>query len=665
MLFISSIPLFQSSYKANADVVTDTIPVGGSNPQGIAYNPLNHEMYVATFGKCEPPPATPGFESTGLTTIDLNGKAHGYDITEDCAADVAFKPDNVNPDNGKMLVTNYGDDTVSVITDDRDGVPTSFKLITDGIDDGPLGIAYNDRNKKMYVVNSDDDDIAVIGDIIQWGNKIENVVLSEIELPDGGYLAIAHATSSRPTPEELRVAPHAMYVTDVENDDVVVIYGATDLDTGRVMTERIRVGDQPGGIAYNEANKKMYVTNWGSGTVTIFDTDLTDFPPRVKTEVRVGLHPLGIAYYPIDGSMYVVLEGEGKVIKMRDDMVTGEFPITVGRHPRDIAYNEVDKKMYVTNSEDSTVSIISPTASSLRPVTKPLETVIPVGEEPLGIAFNPTNNNMYVTNRAGNSVSVLSGSAVIATIPHRGTVDLFGPYGIAFDNQSQRMYVANQHGDSTVSTLNDVTIEDTITVGAAPTGVAFGSGNNLVYVTNLQDGTVSVIRGNTVVDTVTVGGNPFGIATNTVNDKVYVTSGAGNNFVSVIDTDIDNGNTVTKTIEVQASPHGIAFNPENSKMYVANYYNDSISLIDVNTDIVTDTITGIRTPGSIAYNPIDNSMYVTNFDSDSVTVIEDTSVKQTIPGVGDGPYAIAFNPANEKMYVTNEKENSVTIIGRL
>jgi YVTN family beta-propeller protein len=100
-------------------------------------------------------------------------------------------------------------------------------------------------------------------------------------------------------------------------------------------------------------------------------------------------------------------------------------------------------------------------------------------------------------------------------------------------------------------------------------------------------------------------------------------------------------------------------------MYVANYYNDSISLIDVNTDIVTDTITGIRTPGSIAYNPIDNSMYVTNFDSDSVTVIDDTSVKQTIPGVGDGPYAIAFNPANEKMYVTNEKENSVTIIGRL
>lgn len=646
MLFISSIPLFQSSYKANADAVTDTIKVGNV-PRGIAYNPDNYTMYVTNAGLCGI------FHHPGLSIIDLNGRSRTYDITEDCAADVAWYEEK-----HQMFITNFGDDTVSVIA--AKVHPYRFQLITDGIDDGPLGIAYNDRNEKMYVINQEDDDIAVIGDIRQGDVLTRNVVLQEIELPDGDYRGIAHANSSLPTPEENRVAPHAMYVTDAANDNVVVIWSATDPSIGTVNSTRIAVGDQPRGIAYNEKEKKMYVTNYGSGTVTVFDTNLLELPPRDKFNVNVGSNPLGIAYYPIDGCMYVTLERDGEVIKICNGAVVGD-PIKVGGAPIDIAYNEADRKIYVTNAADDSVSVITPTASSSRAVTKPLETVIPVGEEPLGIAFNPANNNMYVTSRAGNSVSVLSGSAVLGTIPAPGTVDLFGPYGIAFNAQTQRMYVANQRGDSTVSTLNDTTIEDTITAGAAPTGVAFEPLNNLMYVTNLQDGTVSVISGNTIVDTIEVGGNPFGVATNTVNTKVYVTSGPDNNFVSVI----DDGNVLTKTIEVGASPHGIAFNPSNNKMYVANYYNDSISLIDVNTDTVTNTITGIRTPGSIAYNPVDNSMYVTNFESDTVTVIEDTIVKTTIPGVGDGPYAIAFNPANEKMYVTNEKENSVTIIGPL
>jgi YVTN family beta-propeller protein len=650
MLFLYSMSLLlQFSSKANGQHVVTTVPVG-HNPRGIAYNPDYQSMYVTLYGDCSDGPGGP--TRTTISIINLDGTTNSYRITEDCPQDIAY-----NMNNHQMYVTNYGDETVSVIVGTQER-----SRITDGIEDGPIGIAYNPENRKIYVANSEDSDVTVIDG---------TTVVAEIEIPGGVFLQPAS------TPTAIAVARnsgenddlHAMYVTDTEKDSVIVISANSRSNNPRINLGQLRdvipVGDQPQGIAYDPANQKIFVTNYGSNSVSIFDTNLESFRPReIVTSEFVGNGPRGIAYNPDDNLMYVVNELDGSVVRVNfNGKVVDEPPIRVGMNPWDIAYNEADKKMYVTNSGDNTVSIISPVATTSRPITRPLEAVIPVGQEPLGIAFNPTSNTMYVTNHASHSVSVISSdtNTVTATIPARGSVDLFGPHGIAFNAEIQRMYVANQQGDNTVSTLDGTTIEDTITVGAAPTGVAFESANDLVYVTNLQDSTVSVISGNTVTDTIEVGGNPFGVATNTANTKVYVTSGVDNNFVSII----DDGNILTKTIEIGASPLGIAFNPINNKMYVANYGNDSISVIDVNTDTVTDTITGVRTPVSIAYNPVDRNMYVTNSDSDSITVIEDTRVKTTIPNVGDGPYAIAFNPANQKMYVTNERENTLTVIGRL
>jgi YVTN family beta-propeller protein len=66
------------------------------------------------------------------------------------------------------------------------------------------------------------------------------------------------------------------------------------------------------------------------------------------------------------------------------------------------------------------------------------------------------------------------------------------------------------------------TVDDTITVGSAPSGVAVDHGDDTVYVTNNNSSTVSVINGRTrnVDATISVGSNPSGVAVDHGDDTV-------------------------------------------------------------------------------------------------------------------------------------------------
>ena len=57
-----------------------------------------------------------------------------------------------SPDNQRMYVTNFGDDTVSVINTTTNTVDST--IITVGIE--PFDIAYSPDNQRMYVTNGGD-----------------------------------------------------------------------------------------------------------------------------------------------------------------------------------------------------------------------------------------------------------------------------------------------------------------------------------------------------------------------------------------------------------------------------------------------------------------------------------------------------------------------------
>jgi YVTN family beta-propeller protein len=331
--------------------------------------------------------------------------------------------------------------------------------------------------------------------------------------------------------------------------------------------------------------------------VTYQITETSPTQGFVVSTIPVQSAPNGIVFNPNNGDLYVTNYGSNTVSVIDGTTNTVVTTIPVGTNPRDLAFNPNNGDLYVTNQNSNTVSVIDGT-------TNTVVTTIPVGPQPFGVAFNPDNGNMYVTNYGSNTVSVIDGTTntVIGTISVGS-----GPIYIAFNPDNGDIYVTNQFGSSvSVIDTSTNTVVVTIPVGSFPGGIAFNEDNGDMYVANGGSNTVSVIDGatNTVVATIPAGMQPFGVAFNPDNGDMYVTN-ANSNTVSVID---GATNTVVDTIPVGDVPFGIAFNPTNGFMYVTNQNDDTVSVIAPLTTTFSEECSGtINSGGQTATCTVTNA----------------------------------------------------------
>ena len=82
-----------------------------------------------------------------------------------------------------------------------------------------------------------------------------------------------------------------------------------DTISGQIVTN-VTVGASPAGLAVSADGRRAYVTNSGSNTVSVIDTDPTS--AAVNTEIRritVGSGPTGIAVTPDGRRLFVTLPG--------------------------------------------------------------------------------------------------------------------------------------------------------------------------------------------------------------------------------------------------------------------------------------------------------------------------------------------------------------------
>ena len=117
-------------------------------------------------------------------------------------------------------------------------------------------------------------------------------------------------------------------------------------------------------IAYDSANDRMYATNFGSSTASAIDTTsntvIDTDPSTLEIDpIAVGSLPTDIAYDPINQDIYVTNQGSGSVSVIDTTTNTEIETITVGDTPIGIDYDPINHRMYVTNSMDGTVSVIN------------------------------------------------------------------------------------------------------------------------------------------------------------------------------------------------------------------------------------------------------------------------------------------------------------------
>jgi YVTN family beta-propeller protein len=165
----------------------------------------------------------------------------------------------------------------------------------------------------------------------------------------------------------------------------------------------------------------------------------------------------------------------------------------------------------------------------------------------------------------------------------------------------------------------------------------------------------------TLLDTVPVGQGTSFLWANPVTNKIYVNNPCGNdstcNTLNSTVTVINGATDTTKTVNVGMNAQFLVINQATNKIYVSNRRDNTVSVIDGNTDTVIKVIPVGSHPVTMDADFATNKIYVANTGNgagNTVSVIDGSSdtVTATVT-VGWYPSSVAVNPASHKVFVAN------------
>ncbi len=282
------------------------------------------------------------------------------------------------------------------------------------------------------------------------------------------------------------------------------------------------------------------------------------------------------------------------------------------------------------------------------------------------------------------------------------------PGAVAIDNVRDLALVANT-GCNTVSVIdinpvvggatnpNFGKVLSTVSVGAAPTGIAVSPRMGIAAVTNNTAGTVSIIdvrnpaAAKEIVPDVTVGTQPTGIAIDSDNGAMVVAN-TGSNTVSVINlnalfTSPAATSLTALTIATDQQPLAVAIDPERGT--------NSNGLAAVTTASVSSSASGTTTIGSVdlidlgATTPAKTSsitinslsasptgivfdptlspalFYVASSLGNAISSLNPDTGSQGSTAVGINPTSLAFNPETGTILTVNTLSNTISFVDTL
>jgi YVTN family beta-propeller protein len=360
------------------------LPSGGTPPYTYQWN--EGSTCASTIpGQTSPTYATGVVTTTSAYSVKVTDSSTGTpsSVSSSCASvtlTVGYGPLGIASDSttGMVYVADPGSDHITVIDSISNTVVTT-------IDVGslPWGIAVNPATNLVYVTNYGSDTVTVI-------NGSTNSVIATITVGT--------------QPEGIAINPllGIAYVANSGSNVVSVIN-----TTSNAVVTSFPVGSIPVSVAVGPSpTYTVFVTNYGSNTVSAISVTVYGLPNAV-TNTNVGSNPWGVVVDPSADSVYVTNSGSGTVTVLNGETYAKIATITVGNTPEDIVLDQANSMAYVTNAGSNTVSIINTvTNAAVKSSSPPVP--IPVGPDPVDVALLPSTSLAYVTNSGTDTVSVIN-----------------------------------------------------------------------------------------------------------------------------------------------------------------------------------------------------------------------------------------------------------------
>jgi DNA-binding beta-propeller fold protein YncE len=514
----------------------------------------------------------------------------------------------------------------------------------------PLGVAYDSRDRTAWFTSGNN--VGVANATTAQGIAI---------LPSAGAATgIVYDNRS-----------DRVFASNSASNTVTVFDGLTNTKIGTVV-----VGYDPDAVAYDWETNQVYVTQVsntpGFENVTVINaTSLA-----IVAGIPVGAEATADTYVATTHAVWVVNYFSENITIVDPATLTtdGSIPL-YGGEPKAAVFDPENGLVYVANAGLG-VEIFDPaTNTSVGNIS-----YSSVGTDPSSLAVDPALHTLYVTNGANGTVSAVdTNGEVVAAQTGLGLYSQ--PESAAYDPADHRVLVACEDGFeyassniTEISTATNSTV-DTIPIELLPEGAVYDGATHSIYTYDGGSGRVDQINDSTdlIQQSVFVGYTPHTIglyvgalALDGADGELYVSHATPlSGGVSVV-----NLSTFTVVQNLPSTdvdgPAGIAYDAADGHMFIANYYNDSVLMVNAHTGVVLSaTLVGDR-PIGVTYDPANGQVFVADSYDDTMSILNgSTGDLVGVTGVGTLPISSVYDPTNHDVYVVNSETANLTAISSI
>ena len=211
-----------------------------------------------------------------------------------------------------------------------------------------------------------------------------------------------------------------VYVCNEANEEIWVLNAQT-----LALETVVGVGEYPHSCIFGADKQHLYVSNWGSRSVSVVDT----VRGRRARNIAVGIRPNDMALAP-DGRLFVACSGDNTVHVIetravekpaleasltrrvpegaREIISTSLYPESPeGSTPDGVAVSPDGKTLFVANADNNNVMVVDISDALSEDARRNRESVsvangfIPVGWYPSAVCVSPDNQTLFVANGKG------------------------------------------------------------------------------------------------------------------------------------------------------------------------------------------------------------------------------------------------------------------------
>ncbi|MCI4325918.1 MAG: YncE family protein [Thermoplasmata archaeon] len=458
---------------------------------------------------------------------------------------------------------------------------------------------------------------------------------------------------SDPGPFAVDAAAHTLYAATGFGVSVI----DTELD---VVNRNISLPAPPSDLVFDPLDGRLLSTDGSIRVVNVSSGALVD------TINACNGSAYRATFDPASSSIYVGCLGPAdiEIFNATTLKPVANLSLFHADNPEDLTYDQVDDRIFVAD-DDGNVSVLNGTTNQLAFPTSRIAMSLSCS----GLAVDQTNGLVYVEGGGSNISVIYPGNFSVAAVQLAGGPS---PNGATIDLVDNRLYVADQGLPAvTIDNLTSGALVRTVWLSASYFHGAFDQSNGLVYIADADSldqaypGSITVVQPGPsprVVANITVGGTcPERVAVDPSSNRIFV-SDYCNNSVTIID-----GNTnrvVGPDVPVGVGPMGIAYDNRSGLVYVTSALGNSVWAINASSLKVTakNIPTGAN-PDGVAIDPRTDTVWVANYGSNNLSSINGSSLRPNDVSLstGSAPSDLLFDSQNNDLYCANTGSDTIQI----